>query len=164
MKHVSIPAQITTVEDRIIGNLTLTQLSLLATPIFIDFGLYATLPKPMHLYLYKLPLMFIVTSVTFTLAIRLKGKLILFWVITLARFKFRAKVYVFNKNNLYFRVSPEPLEPTVDQPKVRTQANPKPTPSLSAFDAKSSLNKLNLNLNFIEEKKGRLYVYVSESE
>lgn len=160
MKNITIPAQITTVEDRIVGNLTLGQLFLLAAPIFIDFVIYAAMPKSMHLYLYKLFLIILISSLMFVLAVRIKGKLILFWTITLVGFKFRNKIHVFNKNNLSFRtietntnVNDKEAENNVSIPIPKTRKIP---------ESEISLSGLSKSLSFIEERRGRLYVYVSE--
>lgn len=104
MRTRVIPAQITTVEDRIAGNLNFAQVLLLMVPIFWSAIVYVIFPMPMKLTLYKLPLILIVTSLSFILAIRIKGKLILQWLTILLRFNLRPKYYVFDKNDHYLRV------------------------------------------------------------
>jgi hypothetical protein len=161
MKHINVPAQVTTVEDRIAGNLTLTQLSLLAAPIFLDFGLYTVIPKAMHMNLYKVFMMLIITLVFCILAIRLKNKIILYWAITIMNFKLRSRVYVFNKNSLYLRDSIETKQDQSDQLTTKSTAAVALKPTLNKNDTEASLPDL-ASLNFIKERKGRLYVYVNQ--
>jgi len=103
MKQRSIPAQITTVEDRIAGNLNLTQIVLLMIPVFNLMVVYAILPYAMQLSLYKLPVIVIVTICSVALSLRVKGKVILNWLIILLKYNTRPTYYLFNKNESYLR-------------------------------------------------------------
>lgn len=103
MRTRVIPAQITTVEDKIAGNLNFAQILLFMAPIFWAAIVYVLFPFPMKLPLYKLPLILLVTIISFILAIRIKGKIILQWLNILLRFNLRPKYYVFNKNERYSR-------------------------------------------------------------
>ena len=71
MKVSAIPAQVTTVEDRIAGNLNLTQLLLLASPLFLVAVIMFLLPPYGKYSLYKLIVAVIISSVSATLAIRI---------------------------------------------------------------------------------------------
>lgn len=103
MKTTIVPAQITTVEDKIAGNLTLQQMILLTMPVFIDFALYAVLPHPLKLNAYKLGFMAVVSIVCGLLAIRVRGKILFSWAITVVHYNTRPRYYVFNKNDGYLR-------------------------------------------------------------
>jgi len=103
MKVRSIPAQITTVEDKIAGNLNLTQILLLMVPIFWLMIVYTMVPPYMHFAWYKLPLFLIVGVTSLVLSIRIKEKIILNWLTILLRYNTRAKYYVFDKNDSYMR-------------------------------------------------------------
>lgn len=96
MKIQRIPAQITTVEDKIAGNLNLTQIILLILPIFIFLIMYNIFIPAW----YKIPLFLILGVIPPLLAIRFKQKLILNWLTILLRYNMRPKYYVFNKNDL----------------------------------------------------------------
>jgi hypothetical protein len=109
MRTTVIPAQITTVEDKIAGNLNFTQILLFMTPILFSTLIYALMPVRMHLTLYKLPLILIISISCFILAIRIKGKIILQWLSILLRFNLRPKYYTFDKNDSTFRVMYVPL-------------------------------------------------------
>lgn len=103
MKVRSIPAQITTVEDKIAGNLNLTQILLLMIPVFWLMIVYTLFTPTMHFALYKIPLFLIVGVTSLILSIRIKEKIILNWLTILLRYNTRAKYYLFDKNDSYMR-------------------------------------------------------------
>ena len=103
MKVTIVPAQVTTVEDRIAGDLSVLQVGLLAVPIFGGSLLYAVLPPSMEFSLYKLMVIVFLAVVTGLLAIRIKGKIALMWVLILLRYALRPRLYLFNKNTSLYR-------------------------------------------------------------
>ena len=103
MRSKPIPAQITTVEDKIAGNLNLTQIMLLMIPVFFTTAAYAVFPPRMHLAVYKFPLVLIVLVISLTLSIRIKGKVVLNWLVILLTYNLRPRYYLFNKNDTNFR-------------------------------------------------------------
>ncbi len=103
MRTTVIPAQITTVEDRIAGNLNLTQMILLIIPILWTMIIYILLFPTMGFALYKLPLIVTVTLFCLILAIRIKGKVMIHWLIILLRYNVRPKYYLYNKNDSFLR-------------------------------------------------------------
>lgn len=103
MRSTVIPAQITTVEDKIAGNLNLTQIVLFLGAIFSATLLYVILPPIYHLTPPK-TIVGLVTIMGFVaLAIRIKGKIVLDWLLILSRFNLRPRYYVLNKNDNYLR-------------------------------------------------------------
>jgi len=103
MRTTIIPAQITTVEDKIAGSLNMTQILLLITPILVDALIYVALFPQSKINIYKSILMLIITVFLFLLALRIKGKIVLMWLIVLVNYQLRPKYYLFNKNSLYQR-------------------------------------------------------------
>jgi hypothetical protein len=103
MKMQRIPAQITTVEDKIAGNLNLTQIVLLILPVFIFVVVYALFTPSMHFSWYKVPIFLLLGSAPLILAIRFKEKILLNWLSLLFRYTMRPQYYVFNKNDLATR-------------------------------------------------------------
>lgn len=103
MRTTVIPAQITTVEDKIAGNLNLTQIVLLLLALLSAVFMYAVLPPKATFQVYKIP--FIVLSMlTFAiLSLRVKNRVIINWIVLLASYYFRPAFYVANKNDLYLR-------------------------------------------------------------
>ena len=103
MRTTIIPAQITTVEDKIAGNLNFTQLILLVIPLIINCLVYTLLPERMHLNQYKTVLMISSFAIFAILAIRVKGKVLINWLIIIFQYNLRPKYYIFNKNDLSAR-------------------------------------------------------------
>lgn len=168
MKTATVPAQITTVEDKIAGNLTLQQMVLLASPVFIDFALYALLPTSLKLNTYKLILMTLVTFVAGILAIRVKSKILLAWAITIFRYNERPRYYVFNKNNTYLRFKMNaPINKSSETETIQSleQIVRRNRPQLSqedVFRLETILANPSVNLSFATSKKGGLYVSITE--
>ncbi len=169
MKTATVPAQITTIEDKIAGNLTLQQVGLLASPVFIDFALYAALPATLKLNAYKLALMVVVTLTAGLLALRIRSKILLTWAITMLRYNARPRYYVFDKNSAHFR-SEDSLP--VKEANVQTEADIKQATQRDAtrlsdedvFKLEHILAHPSANLSFATSKKGILYASVSEVE
>ena len=103
MKTQVIPAQITTVEDKIAGNFNLTQILLLMFPVFWAAAVYTLLSPRLQLAWYKLPVILIVFVLCVALSLRIKGKVLLHWLIIIFRYNARPKYYVFNKNENFMR-------------------------------------------------------------
>ncbi|OYW83791.1 hypothetical protein B7Z17_05135, partial [Candidatus Saccharibacteria bacterium 32-49-10] len=103
MKITVVPAQVTTVEDRIVGNLGFSQMLLLIVPVFVGAGLFAVLPPAMGSASYKYVIMAIIAFFCALLAIRIRGKILAAWLVTILRYNLRAKYYLFNKNSSAMR-------------------------------------------------------------
>ena len=103
MKTTVVPAQITTVEDRIAGNLTFTQLIMLVIPLITSAAIYVLVPAANHFSLIKGILMGLQFAVFGTLAIRVRGKILIDWLVILLRFRMRPRIYLFTKNDLIHR-------------------------------------------------------------
>ncbi len=165
MRTTIIPAQITTVEDKIAGNLNFTQILLLMSPVFWAAIIYILLPQSMHLSWYKVGLIFVVFAFSGILAIRIKDKIILQWLQVLLRFNLRPKFYVFNKNDSYLRVIDLPnLEETHSKAVRRShKASDLKTLNISSdikefVQMESLLIRQKLNLSYTAGKKGGLHV------
>lgn len=103
MKTTPIPAQITTVKDKIAGNLSMVQLILLLSPLFISVFIFAVLPERLHFSSYKVALMLSVLAVFLTLAIRVKERIVLTWLVLLVSYHLRPHIFAFDKNDNYLR-------------------------------------------------------------
>jgi len=103
MKVTIVPAQVTTVEDRIAGNLGLSQLLLLAMPIFGGSMLYAVVPPFMATSTLKMILITLFAVFCGLFAIRIKGKIVLLWIVVLLRYRMRPRYYVYDKRSLHGR-------------------------------------------------------------
>lgn len=168
MKSTVVPAQVTTVEDKVAGSLSLSQLLLLVTPAFIGGGMYALIPPMMGMPVYKMVIAGLVALVFSLLAIRVKGKILLLWLVIMLRYNSRPRYYVFNKNSTYLRDIDPPAEQEAPQPVAATE-EPQQAPALRPTVAETiRLEKIvanpKANLRFLTDKKGALRVHFTEVE
>ncbi len=167
MRTTIVPAQITTVEDRIAGRLGLSQLLLLIGPVFGGSGIFVILPPFFNYAVYKLVLIVCVAVLCSLLAIRIKGKILLFWGMTLLRYNLRPRYYVFNKNSVHTRdvirhvdVPDETTEEAQPQKVVRTRLPQLSTAELVKIE--DIIANPAANIHFTTNKKGALSVSITE--
>ena len=166
MKIAVVPAQVTTVEDRIMGSLSFSQMILLVAPVFVNAALFAILPPAMSSSVYKYVLMGIIVLISTVLAIRIKGKIIVLWLITILRYNLRPKYYLFNKNVVALREQYE-LKPEAQTPKTEPTKTEKTTilPKLNVPETVRILATIEnpaSKLRFETTKKGDLHVRLTE--
>lgn len=166
MKTTVVPAQVTTIEDRIMGNLGFSQLMFLIIPIFISAGLFAALPPFMNGSLYKYILIGIVATLCCLLAIRIKGKIIAAWLVVILRYNLRPKFYLFNKNTAIYRerYTAKHDTPTVQKPEVSLQ-RALSVPRLEFHETAkvyATIDNPATKLRFETTKKGGLHVRLTE--
>ncbi|MEO6760805.1 MAG: hypothetical protein ABI220_00295 [Candidatus Saccharimonadales bacterium] len=164
MKQTVVPAQITTVEDRVAGSLGLSQLVLLASPVFGGSALFVVLPPVFHGAVYKLVIIGILSLICSLLAIRIKGKILLLWLIILLRYNLRPAYYLFNKNTTvnrqqYQTVELEAVAVEVDKTDQRKLSNLSTADTVRVLEA---IAKPEAHLMFETNKKGKLYVHITE--
>ena len=165
MRHAAVPAQVTTVEDRIMGNLGLSQLVLLVLPVFVGAGLFVLLPPVMHGSLYKYLVIGILSILTGVLAIRIKGKIVLLWLVTIVRYNLRPKYYVFQKSAEYREDYATTKQKTAETATAPAQEDVPTTAQLAFHDAAyvlETIQKPESNLRFEMTKKGGLHVRLTE--
>jgi len=122
MRTTIIPAQITTVEDKIAGSLNMTQILILMAPLLWTAIIYILLIPSMKLTSFKLVLIIISTATSGILALRIKDKIVAEWLGVLLKYRLRPKYYLFNKNDLTNRTLdiPElPVEQIVTRKTVK---------------------------------------------
>ena len=165
MKYTVVPAQVTTVEDRIAGSLGLSQLMLLIAPVFGDSALYVLLPPNMHNAPYKLVVMVLLLLVCGLLAIRIKGKILLLWLVVIVRYNSRPGYYLFNKNSLAGREqyeqkkAPEAEPETSATPITRAVLSPLSTAQVTRLQALMENPAAHLTFKV---RKGGLRVHITE--
>ena len=113
MRTTIIPAQITTVEDKIAGSLNLAQILILMAPVLLTALIYALIWPVMKFTTYKLIAILITTIICFFLSLRIKEKIVAQWLGVLVSYRLRPKYYLFNKNDL--------TERTVDVPEIANE-------------------------------------------
>lgn len=113
MRTTIIPAQITTVEDKIAGSLNMTQILILTFPVLWTALIYIVLAPAMKLVPYKLSLIGIVTLICLILVIRIKDKIVAEWLGVVLRYHFRPKYWLYNKNDTTGRIIDVPDIPNI---------------------------------------------------
>lgn len=169
MKMTVVPAQVTTVEDRIIGNLGFSQILLLIIPVFASAFIFGLFPPFMGGALYKYVLMGVVALLFGLLSIRIKGKILASWLVTILRYNLRPKYYLFNKN---VTTSREEYYSKIPTPEIKESTEKKlvKKSTLQQLDIPTTARILatieNPATNFRLEagKKGNLHVRFTEIE
>lgn len=165
MKTTTVPAQITTVEDRFAGGLSLSQLLLLVTPIFISCGIYLLFPPFLKITLIKVMISLVVFIGLGVLAIRIRGKLVVIWLSLVMRYASRPRYYVFNKNSIANRKI-DGLEQEESATEVKTEEIlARPLLSLATVDLVKLENIIGdprSNFKFQTNKNGALSVHITE--
>lgn len=161
MRTTVIPAQITTVEDKIAGSLNFTQILLLMVPVFWITFVYAIFPPKLHLMWYKIPLALIVLLVCLVLAVRIKEKIVLHWLLVILRYSLRPKYYLFNKNDSFSRDMDLPIEKKARKYKVEAVKKQKENTNFGIAELvylENLVKEKNYSLSFKNTKKGGLNV------
>lgn len=166
MKVTVVPAQVTTVEDRIIGSLGFSQILLLVVPIFISAGLYVLPPPMMAGSLYKYLLMALATVICLILAIRIRGKILASWLVVILRYNTRPQFYLWNKNTIALRRDFKGQEEAVELEAATQEdlAKPSRLPLHVSHNIMNALNDPALKVRYETTKKGGLYVRFTEVE
>lgn len=166
MRTTIVPAQITTVEDKIAGNLGISQLLLLITPVFLGSAMFAVLPPFLGSAPYKLVLLVCLAVLCGTLAIRIKGKILLLWIVVVVRYNIRPKYYLFDKNDTHLRDLPHEVKAEEVEENTATQEENYPIlaqlPTAEVVKIESIITNPQANLYFKTNRKGKLSVRVTE--
>jgi hypothetical protein len=167
MRTTIVPSQITTVEDRVAGRLGLSQLLLLISPIFGGSIIFVVLPPFFNYAPYKVVLIVCAASLSALLAIRIKGKILLFWIITLFRYNTRPRYYLFNKNSAHTRevvlhndIDDEPAGEATMQ--AVTPARKINLTTAERVQIEDLIANPDANVHFTANKKGELSVHLTE--
>lgn len=166
MRTTTVPAQITTVEDKIAGELSLTQLLLLVAPIFGGSAVFVVLPPFFASAPYKIVAIVCVAVLFASLAIRIKGKIVLSWLMILVRYNIRPRYYLFNKNSTHLRYIPKSEAPQESvakaEPKKTLRAALPRLTTAELVQVEHLIANPQANLHFITDKKGGLSVRITE--
>ena len=165
MKRSIVPAQITTVEDRVLGNLTPYQAGLISLPLIFGVLFYATLPPHFHLKLYKICLIAGLELTGAILSIRVNDQMLIFWLITRLRYNLRPRYYVYDKNDTYLRDMNVIAPVKAEKKSVREDAAPAEIQDVTVHDAvriEEIMADERVNLRFKTTRNGRLHVVANE--
>lgn len=164
MKRSIVPAQITTVEDRVLGNLTPYQAALISLPLIFGVLFYAALPPHFHLKLYKIILIGGLELIGAILSIRVDDQMLVFWLITRLRYNLRPRYYVYDKNDTYLRNMSDFTPVTTEDTNVEEAAAPSEVQEVTPKDAvriEEIMADELVNLRF-KTVKGKLNVIANE--
>ena len=166
MRTTVVPAQITTVEDKIAGNLGMSQIMLLTAPIFIGSAIFVILPPFFNYATYKVVLIALMALLCGVLAVRIKGKVLLFWAIAILRYNLRPMYYVFDKNSMYMRevTKAVPAEESIVEAELlpaKRSVRPKLSPA-DLLKVQEIIANPAANLHITTTKKGALRVHLTE--
>jgi hypothetical protein len=168
MKTAIVPAQITTVEDKITGNLSLSQLVLLIAPMFIGGVTYAIFPPSLTLSLYKLILVVISGVIFGLLAVRVKGQILFTWLVILLTYNIRPRYYIFDKNDSYLRgadQNPSRSQDASQEAPAKAPIRRVATPPLTLAEVmklEDIIANPNASMRFKLGKKGGLSVVITQ--
>lgn len=167
MRISIVPAQITTVEDKIAGNISVQQAALLGIPILLGFIIAVVFPPSGQFVTYKIAIVFGLFIICGSLAIRIKDRIIAQWLKLFAVYYARPLYYVYDKNSTYLRfdkaegVTPDEVsqaqQPVKQLPVITTNISPKEFVRLEQF-----ATDIRAGMKFEVGKKGELNVRITE--
>ncbi len=100
MRTTIIPAQVTTVEDKIAGSLNMTQILILMIPVLWTALVYVVFLPAVKIAPYKIALVLISVAICGILALRIKDKIVAEWLGVVVKYQLRPKYWLYNKNSL----------------------------------------------------------------
>jgi hypothetical protein len=160
MRTTIVPAQITTVEDRISGNLTFSQVLLLISALLIASVFYLALPPHRGFGNTKVAVMVVECIFFAVLTLRIQGRIMADWLVLYLRFAVRPRIYVFTKNDLTSRETAGEEYKKVIQPMKVTPSHV--TSNSLSLPEQLKLTKLlanpSLTVRFALTKKGGIDV------
>jgi hypothetical protein len=169
MKRSVVPAQITTVEDKVIGNLSPYQVALMVLPLLFGIVLFTVFPRHFHFSAYKIIIMATLEVIGAVLSIRVHDMMLVQWLIIRLRYNVRPRFFVFDKNSDYLRDHSYTQEKPADEGAEDTTAAPKTRITKLPHVALSEVVRLeelmaspHAKMRFQAGKKGRLNVVIHE--
>jgi len=167
MKTSIVPAQITTVEDKIAGKLTIRQLLILLIAGFTDILIFLIFPKALRLTPIKLIIISLNSIIVSLLAYKHQEKILLSWLLLIFSYLKRPRIYIYHKNAKAKRNDPVEIIKAADN---QTSLPTKHIKEISEsylhdqvnFLSSSIVNNEKFKVNFINDKKRGLKIYVSE--
>jgi len=167
MRISIVPAQITTVEDKIAGNVSVQQAMLLGIPVLFGFIIALVFPPAGQFIGYKIAIVLVLFAICGALAIRIKDRIVAQWLKLFIIYYARPLYYVYDKNSTYLRV-PESSETAIHEEIVDIQPIKRPAAGLTRISPKEfvRLEQLTMDtragIKFEVGKKGELNVHITE--
>ncbi len=154
-----VPAQVTSIEDKIAGNLTFSQIVLLILPVFVSTGLIIFLPPVVKLAAYKVILIIILGIPPLVMAVRINGELVLARLLVLFSYYRRPKLYL---STIAGDCNCTPVKLAVDNSTVPTKIHKQQNKTvIDPSEVKLVEDCLGQrNFYFVTDKDGRINVVV----
>ena len=121
MKTSVVPAQITTVEDKIVGNLTFNQILIFIAALISSTAVYLLVPPLSKLSLIKIVIILLQFMIFGLLALRIKGQTGAERLSVFIRYNLRPHLYLFTKNDYLTRDTPKEPKKTRKRDKNQTK-------------------------------------------
>lgn len=166
MRVSIVPAQITTVEDKIAGNVSVQQAMLLGVPILLGFIIALVFPPSGQFVAYKITIVLGLFIICGSLAIRIKDRIVAQWLKLFVIYSARPLHYIYDKNSTYLRDT-EPIE-VASEEVVESQRVKKPIITPSNISPKEFVRleqfatDIRAGMKFEVGKKGELNVRITE--
>lgn len=168
MKTTVVPAQITTVEDRIAGSLTLPQIVLMVMAMVIGAGIYAVVMPKMHFGSIKMTLIAIECIFFGGLALRFNGKILGEWLVIYLCYNSRPRRYIFTKNDSIHReiIIEKEREESAQRATItsETKKTEKPLTLIEELNIEKIFDDNSLSISFKPSKKGGLDVQLKKAK
>lgn len=161
-----VPAQITTVEDKLTDFLSVRQFAILMVPAVISIMTVISLPPFSMMSPYKWVIIGVSCLLLVPLVIRLKGKILLDWLVIYLRYISRPRYYVFNKNNSYLRdIGEKEQKEAVVAETTKQRHNPFATEGISEKERlrlQALVEQGDIKLEYRVNKRGQIDVIATE--
>lgn len=169
MRTTTVPAQVTTLEDRVIGNMGGTQSVLVIIATLCATAIYIFLPPFFAYDGYKLLPMGCIAAACGLLAIKVRGRIILAWIIVMGRYVVRPRYYIYDKRSTYLRdISvPSPVKEEIEVVKTELPRKSVSRSYLAAHEAiavEEFVANPQTDLHIKTDRKGRLSVHFNENK
>jgi hypothetical protein len=168
MRTTIVPAQVTTVEDRIIGNMGGMQSALLIVATMCATAVYIFLPPFFSYDSYKLLPMLSIAAACGLLAIRIRGRIIITWIVVIGRYMLRPKYYTYDKRSPHLRdiavstPTKKDVEVAKDSEPLRNIVSPVNLTIHEAIAVGEFVANPQTNLHIKSDRKGRISVHFNE--
>ena len=169
MRVSIVPAQITTVEDKIAGNISVQQAALLGIPILAGFAIAVVLPPSGEFVAYKMMVVAALFVICGLLALRIKGRIVAKWIMLFAVYMTRPRYFIYNKNTSYLRdvAQVQTVDAKADAPLPHQKKHDIKIGKIAPHEfarLESFALDTRARMKFEVGKKGKLNVRITETE
>lgn len=167
MRVSVVPAQVTTVEDRIIGCLGFMQILILVSAILCGAGVFVVLPPMMGEAWYKYGIIAAVLTVGSILSIRVRGVVLAHWVGIIVRYNQRPMYYVADKNTTAYRQRDKDKDdqahmPVHTSPGTVSRHQPVHLDASARAKARAVIDDPAAHIRIATDKKGGVHVRITQ--